>query len=213
MKFGSIIVTRSKSCHVKTLHTILKLNILCIQHGHQNEISFVNDDPFEKAEAIRVQMKKCDRLLFIDFGIQVDEKSLEEVIKPHEGVGCLVFPGVKEGINWTEFKNKVLKDVDEPVHQMGLDFDTTVDRKVDENLYTVKETSSRAWFLNCKNVMKHLKDRKTDQIKVPARMGVMFEKFKDSGVKIYAFTAAKLTMTYGHECISNILNSAGVKAN
>lgn len=30
-------------------------------------------------------------------------------------------------------------------------------------------------------------------------------------VKIYAFTAAKLVITYTHECISSILNAAGVK--
>jgi hypothetical protein len=36
---------------------------------------------------------------------------------------------------------------------------------------------------------------------------------KERGVKIYAFTAAKLVMTYPHECISNILSAAGVKTN
>jgi len=41
----------------------------------------------------------------------------------------------------------------------------------------------------------------------------MFDKLKEQGVKIYAFTASKLTMTYPHECISNILGAAGVKTN
>lgn len=41
---------------------------------------------------------------------------------------------------------------------------------------------------------------------------MMFFKFREFGVKIVAFTAAKLTMTYGHECISSIINAAGVKA-
>jgi hypothetical protein len=41
----------------------------------------------------------------------------------------------------------------------------------------------------------------------------MFTKFKELGVKINAFTASKLTMTYTHECVSNLLNAAGVKAN
>jgi len=41
----------------------------------------------------------------------------------------------------------------------------------------------------------------------------IFEKFLRQNVKIHAFTAAKLTMTYTHECISNILNAAGVKVN
>lgn len=213
MKIGSIIVTRSKSCHVKTLHTILKLNILCIQGGHKNDISFVNDDPYQKAEVIQNQMKTCDRILFIDFGIQIDEESLKEVVKPHEGVGCVVFPGVTEGIDWNMFKKKVLEDVIEPTHQLGLNFDTKVDRKISDNIYTVSETSSRAWFMNCKNVSKHLKDKKSGQIKVPPQMKNMFQKFKDNGVKIYAFTEAKLVMTYSHECISNILNAAGVKAN
>jgi hypothetical protein len=213
MKIGSIIVTRSKSCHVKTLHSILKLNILCIQSGHKNDISFVNDDPYQKAEAIQNHMKTCDRILFVDFGIQIDEKSLGEIMKPHEGVGCLVFPGVTEGIDWNMFKKKVVEDVNEPTEQMGLNFDTKVDRKISEDIWTVSETSSRAWFMNCKNVTKHLKDKKSGQIKVPPQMKTMFQKFKENGVKIHAFTAAKLTMTYGHECISNILNAAGVKAN
>jgi hypothetical protein len=42
-------------------------------------------------------------------------------------------------------------------------------------------------------------------------MDMMFFKFKEVGIKIIAYTAAKLTMTYGHECVSSLLNSAGVK--
>ena len=41
----------------------------------------------------------------------------------------------------------------------------------------------------------------------------MFSKFKEKGIRICAFTAAKLIHTYNHECISNILNAAGVSAN
>ena len=53
MKFASIIVTRNKSCHVKTLHTILRFNLFCLQKGGvENEVVFVNDDPFEKSEII-----------------------------------------------------------------------------------------------------------------------------------------------------------------
>ena len=54
MKFAPIIVTRSKSCHVKTLHTILRFNLMCLQKGNiENEVVFVNDDPFNKAETIQ----------------------------------------------------------------------------------------------------------------------------------------------------------------
>jgi predicted peroxiredoxin len=60
-----------------------------------------------------------------------------------------------------------------------------------------------------KNVMKNAKDKKGNfNLHVK-----MFDKLKEQGVKIYAFTASKLTMTYPHECISNILGAAGVKTN
>jgi len=216
MKFATIIVTRSKSCHVKTLHTILRMNIACIHNGHHNEISFVNDDPFAKAKAIERLLTTFDRILYIDFGISIDEVSINEMFKMGDDVGCLVFPGVKEGIDWKMFKEKVKTGVDEPVNQMGLDFDTTVDQKISDDHYTVKNTSARAWVINCKLVSDALKastvDKKFGINLIPPRMDMMFFKFKEFGINIVAYTAAKLIMTYGHECISNIVNSAGVKS-
>ena len=67
MKLSTIIVTRSNACHVKTLHTILRMNIRCVQNNIANQIVFVKDDPFEKAEVIHKNLKTSDRLLFIDF--------------------------------------------------------------------------------------------------------------------------------------------------
>ena len=216
MNIVTILVTRSKSCHVKTLHTILRMNIACIQNGHKNEISFVHDDPFAKAKAIEKLMTMSDRILFVDFGIGIDEVSIQEMFKMGEDVGCLVYPGVKEGIDWAMFKDKVRSDVDEPRHQMGLSFDTDVDEKISEDIYTVKNTSARAWVMDCKSVSDTLKsydgDKKFGATLIPPRTDMMFFKFREVGVKIIAFTAAKLTMTYGHECISSLINSAGVKS-
>ena len=64
--------------------------------------------------------------------------------------------------------------------------------------------------MNTKNVLKTIKDKKSGNWKISPKM---FEKFQEQGVRLYAFTAAKLTMTYTHECVSNILNAAGVKVN
>ena len=50
--------------------------------------------------------KTSDNILFIDFGVSMDDGSIAQVLKPHEGVGCLVFPAVKEGIDWDMFKHK-----------------------------------------------------------------------------------------------------------
>ena len=209
MKICTIVVTRSKSCSVKTLHTILKLNIYCIQKSVQNEIVYVNDDPFEKSDTIRKCLNNCDRIFFVDFGIHVDDESIKQIFEQHDGVGILVFPGVTEGIDWGLFKHKVLNNYNEPTSQMGLNFDTEVDKKISSDIYSVKQTNARSWIMLTKNVLKKLKDKKGN-----ATINTkMFEKLKECGVKIYAYTASKLTMTYTHECVSNILNAAGVKSN
>ena len=214
MKIATILVTRAKSCHVKTLHTILRFNLKCMQRGNtENEVVFVDDEPFEKAEIIYKYLKTHERIFFIDFGIQVDDVSLDKVFDKHENIGCLVFPGVTEGIDWGMFKEKVKNNVNEPVEQIGLHFDTSVTNKISENIYMVKETSAKSWVMMNKNITKNLKDKKNGAFKIYTRMSTMFKKLQEGGVKIHAYTAAKLTMTYSHECISNILNAAGVKAN
>ena len=153
-------------------------------------------------------MKTYDRIFFIDFGIGIDDASLEQVLEKHENVGCLVFPGVKEGIDWTMFKEKIKNDTDEPVTQLGLHFDTVVGSSVSKDIRKVDSTQARVWIMNTKNVTKTLQKNKDSKISPK-----MFQKLLQQGVKIYAFTAAKLTMTYTHECVSNILNAAGVKVN
>lgn len=210
MNIVTILVTRSKACHVKTLHSVLKMNIRCIQNNFKNEIVYVEDDPYKKSEIVQHCMKlnKYDRMIFIDFGIGVDDLSLDQCFLKHEHIGCLVFPGVKEGVDWDMFKNKVNNKVDEPYSQMGLHFDTEVGKKIENDIYHVIRTNARAWIMNPKNVMKTLNKHKDSKVSPK-----MFEKFTQQGVKLYAFTASKLTICYTHECISNILNAAGVKVN
>lgn len=213
MKIATIIVTRSKSCHVKTLHTILRFNIMCVQSGTtQNEVVFVDDEPFEKSEKIHAFMKTHDRIFFIDFGIQVDDASMKMVLDKNEGQGVVVFPGVKEGIDWGMFKTKVLADSKEPVEQLGLSFDTEVTAKISEHLWTIKTTEAKSWVLMCKPVLKCIKDKRTGTYKIHPKMSTMFSKFKEHGVRLVAFTAARLVQTYSHECIGNIVNASGVKA-
>ena len=68
MKLVTIAVTRSKSAHVKTLHTILKLNILCVQNSVDHQILYCADDPFEKAKTVERCMKLYNRMYFIALG-------------------------------------------------------------------------------------------------------------------------------------------------
>lgn len=210
MNLVTVLVTRSKSCHVKTLHTVLRINIRCLQNGINNQIVYVNDDPYEKAEIVQKYMSSCDRVIFIDFGISMDDNSITQCFEKHENVDCLVFPGVKEGVDWNMFKQKVKSESSEPITQMGLHFDTEVGKAASKDIYKVVSTDAKAWIMNTKNVIKTIRDKKTGNWKISPKM---FEKFKEHGVRMYAFTAAKLTMTYTHECVSNILNAAGVKVN
>lgn len=209
MKLITLIATRNKSCHVKTMHSVLRLNLKCLQGGHSNEIVFVQDDPFDKGEAIQNVIKHkqdCDRLLFIDFGIHVDDGSLSRAFETYEGCGVLVFPGVTEGVDWNQFRESVKNNVDEPDEQKGLNFDTVIgNRKIADDVFAVDSTTARCWVANVKTLRK-----KIDRV---SPGGKMFEKFKEAGVKVYAYVNASLTMTYAHECYSNILNAAGVKAN
>ena len=59
MNIVTILVTRSKACHVKTLHTVLRINVQCLQKNINNQITYVDDDPFQKAEAVQKFMKTC----------------------------------------------------------------------------------------------------------------------------------------------------------
>lgn len=213
MKFATIIVTRGSSCHVKTLHTILRFNILCLQNQDvQNELIFVKDDPFEKSDRIHSCLKSHDRIFFIDFGVHVDEESLRRVLAPNEGIGSVVFPAVKEGIDWEMFKVKTLGNSNEPVNQMGLNFDTDVTTKISDDYHKVTSTNPKAWVLMNKHVIKNIKDKRSGSYKIQPKSDAMFSKFIEQGVKVVAFTKARLTITYTHECISNIVNSASVKA-
>ena len=69
----------------------------------------------------------------------------------------------------------------------------------------------KVFVLNCKLSIKKLTDK--NGLKILPKFEKMYAKFKEKGLKIYAYTASKLIHTYNHECISNILNAAGVRAN
>ncbi len=207
MKLNTIITIRSKSCHVKTLHTMLRLNILCLERGVQHEISYVNDDAHAKNDIIKRKMKDCDKMFFIDFGIHVDEGSL---LKIFENYDCLVFPAASEGIDWEMFKMKILNDVDEPVEQIGLHFDTEIGQKVSDDIYKVIKTNPKSWVVKGPLMHKTLKNKKSPGITLPLKFDEMFERLGKNGMKIYAYSGAKLTVTYPHECLSNILEAAGV---
>ena len=212
MNLTTIVVTRNAACHIKTLHTMLRLNLMCLGRSVRHNIVFVIDDPHTRAESIMKHLKTSDRLFFIDYGVFVDYDTLEKIFCEFNGFGCLIFPCVTDGVNWDMFRKKVTDDSDEPEDQMALNFDTELGQKVGESMYRVQSTNPRSWVMESKSVVKCLREKKGDNLKLPAKNSDMFTRLNERGLKINAWTASRLTVTFQHECISNILESAGIKS-
>lgn len=206
-----IATTRNASIAVRTLHTILNINILCVNSNNRIEINFVKDNQYEKNRLFIKKLKSSDRVLVLDYGISLDLESIKKIFSKFEqGYSLQVFPCVSENIDWKMFKEKLSNDSKEPYEQMGLNFDTEVSKKISENNYTIKKTVPRAWVADSKQVFRSLKDKKGELIRLPNTTEEFFEKLLTNGVKMYAFTAAKPVISYQHECIGNILESANV---
>jgi len=194
---------------VKTLHTLLRLNQQCSIDKNSLEIVFAQDDHSKKNEVFLKKLKMADRIIWIDYSVHIDEASLKLASSPLlPSYHCLVFPSVKEGIDWSMFKSKVSSGSDEPLNQMGLSFDTDVGKSIGENFHIVIDANPKCWAIDCKHILKALKDKKGEGVKLGASI---FGTFKDRDVKMYAFTDAKITVTYPHECLGNILACANVK--
>jgi hypothetical protein len=215
MHIISIVVTRNVSVSVKSLHSLLNLNKICAQFKHTHDINFVRDDPVTKNSMILKSMKHCDRLVFIDYGVYVDDNSLvcmTEKFPP--GYGCFVCPCVTDKLSWDLFKKKILSGSTETVSQMALEFDTEVSNIVPNcppSIRNVVSTVPRCWAWDTKMMLKSLKGQKGEGISLPLTPEDLFKKIKERGVRICAFTDAKLVVTFSHECVGNILESANVK--
>jgi hypothetical protein len=182
---------------------------MCLERQHMHEIVYVNDDTVDKIAAIMKAVKgNSDKILFIDFGIHLDDTGLLQIFEKPD---CIVFPAATEGINWAMFKDKVLASSTEPVNQMGLEFDTVVGDKIEDGVYKVVSTNPKVWVMNTKAVHKVLKQQKGQGLYQPVSIANLFEKMVQKELKIIAFTKSVVTVTYTHECLSNILQAAGVK--
>jgi hypothetical protein len=216
MKLATILVIRNKSCHVRTLHTIMALNQFCLMKGNIQDITFVDDDRFKITDIITKKLKdsQFDRILFFDYGISVqNHETIQTMINTFENYNCLVLPCVTEGIDWTMFKQKVLADdSNEPTNQLGLNFDTEVNKKIKDDIYSVTATTPKCWSLDCKPVLRALHKKGKSSFTLPPENAELFKKFIAKGVKIGALTTAEVVTIFAHECLGNIIHSAGLVA-
>jgi hypothetical protein len=200
-------VTRNKAITAMTLHTAMNIHMLCMMRGMHLEVHFVEDK-----STLPKLIKSGERIFWMDYGTNLNNEILSKVVDPlDKGVQVLVFPSVKEGINWDMFAKKTKAGSKEPAGQRGLEFDTTVGKKLADGLYDVDKTSARVWVMDCKSVDKKLRGGK-DPVKLPLDSNeAMFTCMKTIGVKIGVASEAIVVCHYTHECFGNILEAAGVE--
>ena len=191
---------------VKTLHTLLKINIMVLKNGHQLSINFINDNLIDISNLLPKLVKNNDRIAFIGYSVCLDDNTIDVISSnfPNSYNG-VVFPAVKAGVDWDMFKSKVNNGTDEPVSQMGLHFDTEVSDKITDEFWAVKSTTPSAWVVDCKSFVKAHRAKKGEGVKVSVNLNEIFTK-----IKFCAYVKAKVVLTYTHECLGNILECAGV---
>jgi len=198
-------VTRNKSISATTLHTAMNTHMLCMQRGLHIEIHFLED----KSTLPKI-IKTGERIFWMDYGTNLNTEELARVVMPFEnGVQVLVFPSVKEGIDWAMFAKKTVEGSTEPASQRGLAFDTEVGKKWADGIYECTKTSARVWAMDAKPVDKKLRGGKTP-ITLPLGDQSMFDCLRTNGIKIAAATNANVVCHFVHECFGNILESSGV---
>ena len=201
-------MTRNKSISATTLHTMMNLHMLCMQKGQHLEVHFVED-----RSTLPKLIKTGERLFWMDYGTNLNNEILYKVVDPFEkGVQVVVFPSVKEGINWDQFTKKTKDGSSEPAGQRGLTFDTEVGRKLADGLYECENTNARVWAMDTKPVDKKLRGGK-EPIKLPLEgpPEVMFKTLKNIGIKIGVMSEAIVVCHFVHECFGNILEASGVR--
>ena len=198
-------VTRNKSISATTLHTMMNIHMVCMMKGKHLDISFVND-----RAGLPKLIKTGERIIWLEYGTNLDDKSIHKAIDPFDkGMQVLVFPAVKEGINWDRFAKKTKEGTTEGACQRGLEFDTEVGKKLADSLYEVKSTTARVWAMDAKPV-----DKKLRGDKIPVKLPLdesMFCTLQGLGIKVGAITSATVICHFVHECVGNILETSGVE--
>lgn len=190
MQLTLCLVTKNKAMHTTTLHTAMTLNMICMIRGIHLAIHFVNDN-----SSLQKTLKGCDKLIWVDYGVSVNQTTLENLISSD---GTVVVPCVKDEVDWEQFRRKTLENSTESVNQRALKFDIEANSK-NEYISGVP----RIFCMDSKSVLKKLRDSDSKF--------TSFEHLKKLGLKISVLRSETVTCHYVYECIGNILESSGVR--
>ena len=199
--------TRNKAIVATTLHTMMNIHVQCMQRGCHLEIHFVDD----KASLPKM-IKSGERIFWMEYGTNLNNEILPKIFEPMpKGTSVIVFPSVKEGINWEQFAQKTRAGSTEPSNQRGLTFDTEVGKKLADGIYECTKTSARVWLMDAKMVDKKLRGEKVAVRLDTSSYAAMFEQLLRMNVKIAAATNSQVICHFVHECSGNILETQGVR--
>jgi hypothetical protein len=202
-----VCVTKNKSISSTTLHTLMNIHVGCMQRGFHIEIHFIED----KTTLPKI-IRNGERIFFMDYGTNLNNEILHTVFEPFtDGIEMLVYPAVKEGINWEQFIQKTKAGSSEPPPQRGLEFDTIVGNKIRDGLYECEKTAARVWVMDARPVDKRLRGGETPVQLPVTNDGIMFARLQQIGVKIGVMSEAVVVCHFVHECFGNILEAAGIQ--
>lgn len=177
-------VTRNRSLTAATLHTLLSMNIKCMQKGKDLGIHFMDD-----RAGLQKIIDKGDPVLFLDYSTSVDDQTLESCFEDFDAIR--IFPGPVSGVDWDRFRKKTLEGSSEPASQRGLKFDIEVGQ------------DPCAFVIRGKKTFKKLKGLKFPDENI-------IEKLKAKDIHPVICGSATVIRTFPHECLGNILDVSGV---
>ena len=203
-----VCVTRNKSIAVTTLHSLMTLGMYGSHQQVPIEYMFV-----EGLNALPKLVKTGERILWFDYGTNLDQDSIPRVLNPMEkDIRVIVFPAVVEGVDWDMFRKKTVEGSTEPIHQRALTFDTDVAKKVvGTDLYDVVKTSARVWVMDSKPIEKKLKSVQKN-LSCDSYEN-MFAQLKSNNIRVVALPSATVFRHFTHQCLGNILEMPGVMMN
>jgi hypothetical protein len=167
----------------------------------------------EGLDALPKLVKTGERIVWFDYGTNLDQDSIPRVIAPMEkDVRVIVFPSVVEGVDWDMFRKKTVAGSTEPIHQRALMFDTDVTKKVvGTDLYDVDKTSARVWVMDSKPIDKKLKSVQKN-LSCDSYES-LFNQLKTNNLRVVALPSATVIRHFTHKCLGNILEMPGVMMN
>ena len=207
-----LVLKRNESIHIKTLHTLMHINLQLSQMQNMKvEIEFIDEDPFEVRDVIEKDLKKFDRLVIFRYGymVEVTDDVINLLVKPTD-CHCVLFSGVKPTINWDEFTDKTINDSNEPEYQRGLDFSAVPHKKIRDGIYSTIKFTPNIFVMDCKAITKLMK-KKNSNNRFPSNLNTLDEFMNSIGARVYVYTKAVVTTSFQHKSVGSISTSTGVK--